>query len=230
MEHEELTRQGQEEEERRLLEKLLVRCRVGKAKARTVAARLLEDFGSLADVLHAQPDALEQVEGVNEEVARFVQLSAALFERCQQEEQDEAGRIKTPRDAMEYLRPYFFSAQREQLYLLLLDRNNRVMTCRHLALGELDSVHLDFGAVTKLVLGSGAGRVILSHCHISTSAAPSEADEQNTWQLGRLLAELNVKLVDHIIFADGAESSMAELGLLGGTAEQLYGTDSCCIG
>ncbi|MCD8340815.1 MAG: hypothetical protein LUC87_01505 [Clostridiales bacterium] len=217
----------QEEQERQLLEQMLTQSCGKRTEAGPVAERLLAEFGSLYDVLHASSCALEQVEGVSRQFIRFTRLTAALFERCHQEEQDERNRLRTPWEAMEYLRPYFFSVQREQLYLLLLDGRNRVKVCHHLAEGELDSVHMDFGAIVKLALECGASRVILAHCHISTSELPSEADLTITVQMKQVLDDLGIKLMDHIIFADGAESSMAELGLLGWTAEQLYGPDSC---
>ncbi|MCD7920136.1 MAG: hypothetical protein LUG45_08735 [Clostridiales bacterium] len=216
----------QEEQERRLLEQMITRSCGRRMEAGPVAERLLAEFGSLHDVLHASPSALEQVEGVSEGFIRFTQLTAAIFEYCHRQEQDQREMLHSPRDAIAYLRPYFFSAEREQLYLLLLDGRNRVKVCHHLAEGALDSVHMDFGAIVKLTLESGASGVILSHCHISTSEQPSEADLRVTAQLKQVLDDLGVRLVDHIIFADGAESSMAELGLLGRAAEQRYGLDS----
>ncbi len=214
-----------EEQERQLLEQMLTRSCGKGTEAGPVTERLLAEFGSLYDVLHASPNALEQVEGVSEGFIRFTQLTAAIFEYCHRQEQDRREMLQSPRDAIAYLRPYFFSAEREQLYLLLLDGRNRVKVCHHLAQGALDSVPMDFGAIVKLTLESGASGVILSHCHISTSEQPSEADLRVTAQLKQVLDDLGVRLVDHIIFADGAESSMAELGLLGRTAEQLYGPD-----
>ncbi|MCD8127154.1 MAG: hypothetical protein LUD82_06775 [Clostridiales bacterium] len=53
----------QEEQEHRLLEQMITRSCGRRMEAGPVAERLLAEFGSLHDVLHASPSALEQVEG-----------------------------------------------------------------------------------------------------------------------------------------------------------------------
>lgn len=213
------------EQERVLLEKIIARSCGRGTEAGPLAERLLTVFGTLSDVLHASPTALEQVDGMDEGLIWFIQLIAAILERCHSDAQNQGEILRSHRDAIDYLRPYYFATQREQLYLLLLDRSNRVKACHHLAQGELHSVQMEFGAIVKLAMESGAAGVILSHCHISTSVQPSEADLAVTAKLEQILRDLEIKLIDHIIFADGAEASMAALGMLSRSAEELYGPD-----
>lgn len=57
-----------------------------------------------------------------------------------------------------------------------------------------------------------AGSVILTHNHPSGSVQPSAADKALTANLQSALALLDVRVLDHIIVAQGASYSMAEEG------------------
>ena len=56
--------------------------------------------------------------------------------------------------------------------------------------------------------------MVLAHNHVSGRATPSPADVQSTRHLARLLREVNVTLVDHLIFTDGDMVSMSQSGYL----------------
>jgi DNA repair protein RadC len=55
--------------------------------------------------------------------------------------------------------------------------------------------------------------VILAHNHPSGIAEPSQADLDITKQLNKVLDLVEIKVLDHIIIADGDTTSFAERGL-----------------
>ena len=57
-----------------------------------------------------------------------------------------------------------------------------------------------------------AASVILTHNHPSGSVLPSAADKALTANLKSALGLLDVRVIDHIIVAQGASYSMAEEG------------------
>jgi DNA repair protein RadC len=59
-----------------------------------------------------------------------------------------------------------------------------------------------------------ASAVILAHNHPSGSVQPSRADEALTQTLKSALALVDVRVLDHIIVAQGHSLSMAEQGLV----------------
>ena len=59
-----------------------------------------------------------------------------------------------------------------------------------------------------------ASAVVLAHNHPSGSVQPSRADEMLTQTLKSALALVDVRVVDHIIVAQGQTLSMAERGLV----------------
>lgn len=56
--------------------------------------------------------------------------------------------------------------------------------------------------------------MFLAHNHPSGVALPSQADVQATVQVRDALKRLDIRLIDHIIVADGDYVSMASSGLL----------------
>ena len=67
--------------------------------------------------------------------------------------------------------------------------------------------------VVDLALRSGASAVILAHNHPSGVALPSRADQTMTRQVADALRPLGIRLLDHIVVADGDYVSMADSGM-----------------
>ena len=62
-------------------------------------------------------------------------------------------------------------------------------------------------------LRSGASGVVLAHNHPSGVALPSRADQFMTRQVADALRPLGIRLLDHIVVADGDYVSMADSGM-----------------
>jgi len=67
--------------------------------------------------------------------------------------------------------------------------------------------------VLKRALALNAAAVVLVHNHPSGVAEPSRADEQLTNRLKEALAQVEVRLLDHLVGGDGEMASFAERGL-----------------
>lgn len=179
-----------------------------------LAHRLINHFGSFAAVLDAKPEELKKVKGVGEHTALFLSMFPDVMRRYMTSRAGGEERICSPADAGEYLLPCFFGARNETLYLLCLDAKGKVLSCRLLAEGSLDRVGLNSRQVVETALEDRASAVILAHNHISGVAAPSQADVSLTLALRPLLRSLGVRLLDHLVVADGDFVSMAQSGLL----------------
>ena len=102
----------------------------------------------------------------------------------------------------------------EQLYQLCVDAKGKVLSCRMLSQGQADMTVLSLRQVVENALLSGASGVFLGHNHPSGVALPSPADMEATTQVRDALKRLDIRLIDHIIVADGDYVSMASSGLL----------------
>lgn len=200
-------------DDHQLLELLLFFC-VPQGDVNPLAHRLINHFGSFAAVLDAKPEDLKKVKGVGDHTALLLSLLPQVLRRYQQSRAGSEAVIGSSADAGEYLLPYFFGARNETLYLLCLDAKGKVLSCSFLAEGSLDQVGLNSRQVVETALEHRAASVVLAHNHVSGVAVPSQADVTLTLALRPLLRSLGIRLLDHIVVADGDFVSMLESGLL----------------
>lgn len=197
----------------RVLELLLFYA-IPQGDVNPLAHALLEHFGTLSDVFHATYEELLKVKGVGPNTAVLIQLIPAIGARYLADRVSLSGRLTRPEEYMEVLEPYFFGARTELCYLLCMDGKEKLITCRKLGEGILNQVPVASRKVVEDALSCNAALVVLAHNHLSGLATPSPADVQSTRHLARLLREVNVTLVDHLVVADGDMVSMAQSGYL----------------
>jgi len=199
----------------RLLELLLFYA-IPQGDVNPLAHRLVDHFGSLAGVFHATHDQLVRVSGVGKNTAVLLQLIPALGARYMEQTASFDGQIVNIWQLKELLEPYFFGQRDELAYLVCMDGKSKVQAVRKLGEGIVDTVPITARKVTEAALDCNASQVVLAHNHVSGVAMPSQADVDTTLRLKHLLAEMEITLVDHLIFAGGDMVSMAQSGLLSG--------------
>ena len=178
-----------------------------------IAHALLNKFGSLEGVLHAEPEDLQRIEGVGESAALLLTLLPAVMRRA----------LRVPvkekiLNSVELCGKYFLNLlkneRREVLYQLCLDAKGKLLTCKKLAEGNVDSAPFSVRQVVENALLSDASMVVLGHNHMSGVALPSESDRIVTRHAKLALQALDIQLMDHIIVSDGDFVSMNQSGML----------------
>lgn len=176
----------------------------------TTARLLLNHFGSIAAVLEAPLSELKAVAGIGEHAAVLLHLITPLSRRYLLSRTEKSICLTTSNDCGNYLLPYFFGATEEQVYLLCLDAKCKVLTCRLLQSGGVNSAAVPIRKAAEVAMACNASAVVLAHNHTSGLAIPSRADMDVTELLRKTLEPLEIQLVDHIIVADGEFVSMMD--------------------
>ena len=200
-------------EDHRLLELLLFYA-IPQGDVNPLAHRLVDHFGSLTGVLHATYDQLMGVPGVGHNTVTLLQLVPAVAARYMERSASMDGQIVNVWQLKELLEPYFFGQRDELAYLVCMDGKSKVLATRKLGQGVVDTVQIVTRKVLEAALACNASQVVLAHNHVSGVAVPSHADVDTTLRLKRLLAEADISLTDHLIFAGGDMVSLAQSGLL----------------
>jgi DNA repair protein RadC len=104
--------------------------------------------------------------------------------------------------------------EHEELHALYLDRRNRPMAVRALTRGSDAFTIVDPRQVFRPAVRLGALAVILAHNHPSGDPSPSPADLEVTRRVDRAGKVLGIRLLDHLVITAGAETSIAERGVL----------------
>lgn len=100
----------------------------------------------------------------------------------------------------------------ESVYLLLLNRANKVLGYRCISTGGVSGTVVDPKAIFQAALLTNASSVILAHNHPSGCLTPSEADTKITEKLKSAGSFLEITFIDHLILADGRYYSFADDG------------------
>jgi len=177
-----------------------------------IAHALLNQFGSLSGVLEADVTQLKKVPGISDHSAT---LLALVTELCRYYQVDSAQRMEilTTLDACgAYLVPRFFGRTKETVFLLCLDAKCKVLCCKEVGEGSVNSANISVRKIVETALSSNATTVILAHNHPSGVAVPSAEDIQTTRRVAAALRVVEVHLADHIVVAEGDYVSMVQSG------------------
>ena len=187
---------------------------IARKDVNPLAHALLDRFGSLSGVLDAPAGELMKVPGIGENTAVMLSVMPQLMRRYTIGKNKTGTILNTTTKAGSYLLPFFFGAKDEQVYLLCLDAKCKVLDCRKLFTGSVNTVGVSVRRIVEEALRRNATSVILAHNHTSGIALPSREDYGATEQAARALDAVGVPLLDHIIVADGDFVSMADSGLM----------------
>lgn len=175
-----------------------------------LAHRLLQRFGSFADVLRADVAELKALPGMTENAACLLHLILPVYQRYCASLSAARPVFSETKDILEFVRPYFLDATRERVFLLCLDDRKRLLALRKLNEGSLSDVMLDMRKIASVVLETKAKAVVLIHNHPNGIAQPSCNDIDTTKQVYTFLAHLKVHLLDHLILTEKDYCALAK--------------------
>lgn len=191
---------------------LLLFFSVPRQDTNPIAHALLDHFGSLYQVLEAPVEELRKVKGVGEQsalllslmndVARYYQVDRTMREKI----------LPTVQACGEYLVPFFFGRNVETVFLLCLDAKCKVLCCKEVGQGSVNSAGISVRKIVETALAANATTVVLAHNHPSGIAVPSSEDVQTTCRVAMALNAVEIQLADHIVVADGDYVSMVQAG------------------
>lgn len=127
-------------------------------------------------------------------------------------------RIQTAQDAFNELYRFYPEetiALQEQMVVMYMGRNARVLGIYNLSKGGITGTIVDPRLILSVALTIAATRIIISHNHPSGTLKPSDADCLLTAKLKQACKYLDITLDDHLIVTpDGEFYSFANEGIL----------------
>jgi DNA repair protein RadC len=102
----------------------------------------------------------------------------------------------------------------EEVYVLLLNRANRVLGISNVAKGGMSNSLIDVRIILQTALRASASAIMLSHNHPSGSTKPSAQDLAITREVQKGCEAIGIQLLDHVIVTGEAYTSFADSRLL----------------
>lgn len=199
-----------------MLEMLLFHA-IPRKDVKPIAKSLLSDFGSFENVLSASKSQLIKTNGVGIETATYLNLIYDVVKRLRDNKCKAYEVIETLDDAIDYFKEMFqFEYKSERFAVMMLDNSNKIINCRFVSEGSVNSMAISIRKFVELVLSFNAASVIIAHNHPHGIACPSTEDINFTLKLRDLLSDLGIYLADHIVLnEDEAFSMHADLDFIG---------------
>lgn len=172
--------------------------------------------GSLTSLFKMSMPAMRKLSGIGPEKACSVMAAFELGRRFLEDES--GGRnvpINTPRRIYELMIPCLKGLTHEELWVLFLNKNNRLIGKQKLSSGGLDTTVIDNRLVMQACVERCATSIVMVHNHPSGDPHPSHDDIVCTAQLRKACSSFNIILLDHVVVCDTTFWSFAD--------ERLYG-------
>lgn len=102
----------------------------------------------------------------------------------------------------------------EECHVILLNNALRLIGTKCVSRGGLTGTTVDVRLVLREALLARATSIALCHNHPSGTLKPSRADDELTRRVSEAAAQVDLKLIDHLIITDGAYYSYNDEGRL----------------
>ncbi len=184
----------------------------GGEKSANLAARLLDTFGSLKNVLEARPEQIRMVKGIGNRTASLIGMMVPMVRTWTRLCQQVPEKIGNSREAENFCLSLLGGERLENFYVIALNAKCNVLGRRKISSGSLSEVSAYPRLVMETALNYNAHSVLLTHNHPGGTCAPSPEDISSTIQLQRLLNGVGILVLDHIIVAGDRTYSMIQHG------------------
>jgi len=194
---------------------LLLTMLIPMRDVKDLAKRLLREFGSVAEVLDAPPEALAAFPGLGEVSATNLKILRSLIPAyLEQKCRDTGDPLIQPEVTANFVRTKIGAMRHESYMLIYLDARQRMTAYEMLAEGTVDRVYFYKRNAAEAALRHQAVAVILVHNHPSGECRPSLDDINATELLYDALDAVGVKFNDHLIVSRNDCFSFSGHGIL----------------
>lgn len=186
--------------EHEILELLLFYA-VPRVDTKPLAHRLIDEFGSLENVLNASFESLKK-HGLSDIGATFIRLHSDI-EDWMSKNAGKRAKLDDYNDAGYFIVREFDGIEAEKLVMLMLDSKNNVLGIKTVCDGGFMSTRINMRNIVEPCLEKKAAKVILAHNHPSGDIRPSADDYVATSAVENYLSGVGIELAEHFVVADG---------------------------
>lgn len=177
-----------------------------------LAQRILHNADNNLNQLGKQSirELIRSFNGIGEAKAITIAAAMELGKRRKLSEVMLLHQIKSSADIYELMHPVLSDLRHEEMWILLLNKANKVIKKIQQSKGGLSGTVVDIRMIMKEALDSLACAMILCHNHPSGNTNPSSQDDEVTFRLKKAGEIMEIRLLDHIIIGDNSYYSYSD--------------------
>lgn len=196
-----------------LLEYLLALA-IPRRDTKPLAKQLLDEFGTLAALIAASPEALQRIDGLGDGAAAAIKFVEAVMLRSLRTKALDRPVLSGWQALTDYLHAALAHRTTEQFRVIFLNNRNVMIRDELMGEGTVNAAPVYPREIIKRALDLGAAGMILVHNHPSGDPSPSRDDIQMTRAVIDAGRHLGLSVHDHVIIGIGGHVSMKAQGLI----------------
>lgn len=122
--------------------------------------------------------------------------------------------VRSSKDIYRVMTPCMHDLKIEECWSIFLNQSNRIIRKQRISVGGLTATQVDIRVIMAEALKCNATAMILCHNHPSGSCRPSNDDNRLTECLRQASIVMNIRLLDHLVYAGWDYFSYADEGRL----------------
>jgi len=193
---------------------LLLTLGTPRKDCKSIAKKALKEFGSLKEVLEANPNELKSIKGIGDNNVFGLKIAQAVARRYLADRIIDKEFVRSADEVMAYLKHSLRDKNREAFLVIYLNGRNQILKMEELFKGTLTTSAVYPREVVKRALDNNAAALVFFHNHPSGNPNPSQDDLTITKKLKEAAKAIDVSIHDHLIIAGNEVYSFADHGLI----------------
>ena len=181
---------------------MLIRSGTAKLDVLAIADELIRSAGSLAGLLRWDASDFQRIQGIGKIKALQLSTQVEIAKRMMRGERSSEIILDEPVKVWEYLYPEVRSDSVEKVWVLCLDRKNKLIRAEPVTSGTATGSLVHPREVFRPAIRCGATAIILAHNHPSGDPSPSSADLRVTKKIKEAAQSVDLEMHDHVILGE----------------------------
>lgn len=181
---------------------MLIRSGTAKKDVLSLADDLICKAGSLAGLLRWDASEFRKIEGIGKIKALQLSTYVEVAKRMMRSNRTEKLKFDSSEVVWKYLYPEVCSDTVERVWVLCLDRKNKLIWAESVTSGTATGSLVHSREIFRPAIRHGATAVIIAHNHPSGDPTPSTSDLQVTKKIQQAAEHIDIDFHDHVIIGE----------------------------
>jgi len=179
-----------------------------------MAKAMMDRFETVRGVFLAREGELKEIDGFGPGFEQFWALMREFWSRVNEHPLNTRMVLNSPEIVAAMAQARLGPAEAEEFWVALVDNKNRLVGWEQVSKGTVDQAAVYPREVLALALRRKASGVILVHNHPGADPKPSIQDVELTRRIKAAAAEINLRVLDHLVVTESRFFSFQSEGIL----------------